>query len=175
MIHDIQQFLPSLIAQPTAITTNHRGDYLFGHALPTTIPGKLVRDPRNLITVELIFSPILFATGVHFPSVLLLHNQGYPKVCPDSLNLLNAGDSFAGISSLSFRSFVFPDQGLNCFGLESSRVFSVRFPELSLFQLSELLHFIDFHKKFIKIQNQFCLNPQVKIYKLYVVILSESL
>jgi hypothetical protein len=53
---------------------------------------------------------------------------------------------------------VFPDQGLNYFGLESSRVFSVRFPELSLFQLSELLHFIDFHKKFIKIQNQFCLN-----------------
>jgi hypothetical protein len=28
---------------------------------------------------------------------VLLHNQGYPKVCPDSLNLPNAGDSFAGI------------------------------------------------------------------------------
>jgi hypothetical protein len=42
------------------------------------------------------------ATGLHFPSVLL-HNQGYPKVCPDSLNLLNAGDSFAGISSLTSR------------------------------------------------------------------------
>jgi hypothetical protein len=27
---------------------------------------------------------------------------------------------------------------------------SVRFPELSLFQIDELLHFIDFHKKFIK-------------------------
>jgi hypothetical protein len=54
---------------------------------------------------------------------------------------------------------VFPDQGLDCFDLESSRVFSVRFPELSLFQISELLHFIDFRKKFIKIQNQFCLNP----------------
>jgi hypothetical protein len=40
---------------------------------------------------------------IHFPPVLL-HNQGYPKVCPDSLNLLNAGNSFAGISSLSFRS-----------------------------------------------------------------------
>jgi hypothetical protein len=54
---------------------------------------------------------------------------------------------------------VFPDQGLNCFDLESSRVFSVRFPELSLFQIRELLHFIDFCKKFIKIQNQFCMNP----------------
>jgi hypothetical protein len=31
------------------------------------------------------------------------------------------------------------DQGLNCFTLESSRVFSVRFPELSLFQISERL------------------------------------
>jgi hypothetical protein len=30
-----------------------------------------------------------------------LHNQGYPKVCPDPLNLPNASDSFAGISSLS--------------------------------------------------------------------------
>jgi hypothetical protein len=28
---------------------------------------------------------------------------------------------------------VFPDQGPNCFDLESSRVFSVKFPELSLF------------------------------------------
>jgi hypothetical protein len=54
---------------------------------------------------------------------------------------------------------VFPDQGLNCFDLESSRVFSVKFPELSLFQINELLNFIDFHKEFIKIQNQFCLKP----------------
>jgi hypothetical protein len=34
-------------------------------------------------------------------SSILLHNQDYPKVCPDSLNPLNAGNSFAGISSLS--------------------------------------------------------------------------
>jgi hypothetical protein len=40
------------------------------------------------------------ATGLHFLCVLL-HNQGYPKVCPDSLNLLKAGDSFAGISPLT--------------------------------------------------------------------------
>jgi hypothetical protein len=81
------------------------------------------------------------------------------KVCPDSLNLLNAGDSFAGISSLSFRSLFSPNQGLDCFDLESSRVFSVRFPESSLFQIRELLHFIEFRKKFINMQNQFCLNP----------------
>jgi hypothetical protein len=54
---------------------------------------------------------------------------------------------------------VFPDQGLNYFDLESSMVFSVRFPELSLFQINELLHFIDFCKKFIKVQNQLCLKP----------------
>jgi hypothetical protein len=110
-VHNVQQFLPSLIAQPTAITTNHRGDYLFGHSLPTTIPGKLLRQPWNLVIVELILSPILFIAGVHFPSVLL-HNQGYPKVCPDSLNLLNAGDSFAGISSLSSYSLFFPTKDL---------------------------------------------------------------
>jgi hypothetical protein len=68
---------------------------------PLQFPGKLLRHPRNLVIVELILSPILFAAGVHFPSVLLLHNQGYPKVCPDSLNLLNTGDSFARTSSLS--------------------------------------------------------------------------
>jgi hypothetical protein len=52
------------------------------------------------ITVELFSSLILFTTGIHFPLVPL-YNQGYPKVCPDPLNLLNAGDPFAGISSLS--------------------------------------------------------------------------
>jgi hypothetical protein len=89
-----------LIAQPTTITTNHRGDYLFGHSLPTTIPGKLLRQPRNLVTIELFSSPILFVAGIHFPPILF-HDQGYPKVCPDSLNLLNTGDSFAGTSSLT--------------------------------------------------------------------------
>jgi hypothetical protein len=65
-----------------------------------TLPGKLLRQPRNVVIVELILSPILFIAGIHFPHVLL-HNQGYPKVCPDSLNLSNAGDSFAELSSLS--------------------------------------------------------------------------
>jgi hypothetical protein len=45
---------------------------------------------------------------------------------------------------------VFPDQGLDCYVLESSRVSFVKFPKLSLFQISELLHFIDFRRKFIK-------------------------
>jgi hypothetical protein len=80
-----------------------RRDELGGASMQSstaTLPGKLLRQPRNLIIVELILSPILFTAGIHFPRVLL-HNQGYLKVCHDSLNLLNAGDSFAGISLLS--------------------------------------------------------------------------
>jgi hypothetical protein len=85
----------------------HRGEYSSGHPPPTaTLPGKLLRHPRNLITVEHFSSPILFATGIHFPPVLL-HNQGYPKVCPDSLNLPNASNPFAGTSSLSSCSLFF--------------------------------------------------------------------
>jgi hypothetical protein len=120
--------------KPTAIATDHREEYLSGYPPPTTTysPGKLLRHPRNLVTVEHFPSPILFIAGIHFPLVLL-HNQGYPKVCPDPLNLPNAGDPFARISSLSSCSLFFHDQRLNCFDLESSRVFSVKFPELSLF------------------------------------------
>jgi hypothetical protein len=44
----------------------------------------------------------------------------------------------------------FPDQGLDCYVLESSRVFFVKFPKLSVFQIDELLHFIEFRRKFIK-------------------------
>jgi hypothetical protein len=91
----------TLVDHSTAITTNHHEDYSFGHLPPTaTLPGKLLHHLRNLVTVKLILSLILFTAGIHFPRVLL-HNQGYPKVCPDSLNLLNAGDSFAGISPLT--------------------------------------------------------------------------
>jgi hypothetical protein len=90
---------------------DHREEYLFGYSSPTAIPDKLLRHPRNLITVELILSPILFIAGIYFPPILLC-NQDYPKVCPDSLNLLNAGDSFAGISSLSFRSLFSPTRDL---------------------------------------------------------------
>jgi hypothetical protein len=91
----------------------HREEYASDHSPSTTTPGKLLRYPlnlfsptspsfpyRNLATVE-HFSPlILFTAGIHFPPVLL-HNQGYPKVCPDPLNLPNAGDPFAGTSSSS--------------------------------------------------------------------------
>jgi hypothetical protein len=54
-------------------------EYLSGYLPPTTIPGKLLRHPQNLVTVEYFSSPTLFNTGLHFPPVIL-HNQGYPKV-----------------------------------------------------------------------------------------------
>jgi hypothetical protein len=79
------------------------------HPLPS--PDKLLRHPRNLATVEHFSSPILFIAGIHFPPVIL-HNQGYPKVCPDPLNLPNAGDPFAGISSLSSCSLFSPTRDL---------------------------------------------------------------
>jgi hypothetical protein len=86
-----------LIAQPTAITANHRGDYLFGHSLPTAIPGKLLRHfPWSLVIIEFFSSPILSPRDFTFRPFFSI-----TKVCPDSLNLLNADDSFAGISSLS--------------------------------------------------------------------------
>jgi hypothetical protein len=85
---------------PAIVAMDHREEYLSGYSSPTAIPGKLLRHPRNLVTVEHFLSPILFATGVHFPSVLL-HNQGYPKVCPDPLIFLILANPFAGISSLS--------------------------------------------------------------------------
>jgi hypothetical protein len=80
-----------------------RRDELEGASMQSstaTLPDKLLRHPRNLVIVELFSSPILFATGVHFPRVLL-YNQGYPKVCPDPPNLSNTDDPFAGILSLS--------------------------------------------------------------------------
>jgi hypothetical protein len=78
---------------------------------PLQSPGELRRHPRNLITVEHFSSPILFVMGIHF-SPVLLYNQSYPKVCPDSLNLPNAGDSFAGTSSLSSYSLFSPTRDL---------------------------------------------------------------
>jgi hypothetical protein len=102
----------TLVDRSTAITTSYHGDYFFGHLPPTaTLPGKLLRHPRNLVIVELFSSPILFAAGIHF-SPVLLHNQGYPKVYPNPLNLPNAGDSFAGTSSLSSCSLFSPTRDL---------------------------------------------------------------
>jgi hypothetical protein len=47
----------------------------------------------------------------------------------------------------------------------------IKVPKLVVFQIDELLHFIDFRRKFIKMQNQFCLktlgrNLQVLCYDL---------
>jgi hypothetical protein len=47
-----------------------REEYLSGYLPPTTIPGKLLRHPQNLITVEFFSSPILFIVGIHFPPIL---------------------------------------------------------------------------------------------------------
>jgi hypothetical protein len=105
---------------------------------PLQFPSELLRHPRNLVTIELFSSPIWFVMEIHFPLVLL-HNQGYPKVCPDSLNLPNTGNPFCRNIVVIFLFSVFPDQGLNCFDLESSRMFFVKFPRLSLFQISEHL------------------------------------
>jgi hypothetical protein len=99
------------MAKPIAITMNHREDYPSDHSPPTAIPDKLLRHPRNLVTVEHFSSPILFIAGIHFPPILL-HNQGYPKVCPDPLNLPNTGDPFAGISLLSSCSLFSPTRDL---------------------------------------------------------------
>jgi hypothetical protein len=89
-----------------------REECLSGYLPPTAIPGKLLRHPQNLVTVEFFSSSILFIVGIHFPPILF-HSQGYPKVCPDSLNLLNAGDSFIGISSLPFHSLFSLTRDLN--------------------------------------------------------------
>jgi hypothetical protein len=84
------------VDRSTVITTNHREDYFFGHSLTTTIPGKLLRQPRNLVIVELILSLILFTVGIHFRLFF-----STTKVCPVLLDLFNAGDSFAEISPLT--------------------------------------------------------------------------
>jgi hypothetical protein len=61
---------PSLITQPTTVTTGYREKYLSGYLPPTTtIPGKLLRHPWSLIIVELFSSPILFIVGIHFSPV----------------------------------------------------------------------------------------------------------
>jgi hypothetical protein len=109
---------------PTTITTGHREEYPFGHPPPTTIPDKLLHHPmnlfsptslscpyRNLVTVEHFSPPILFTAGIHFLPVLL-HNQSYPKVCPDPLNLPNTGNPFAGTSSSSSYSLFSPTRDL---------------------------------------------------------------
>jgi hypothetical protein len=74
----------TLVDHSTAIITNHRGDYLFGHLPPTaTIPDKLLRHSRNLITSstsyhrscspqEFTFHPF-FSTTKATPRFALIH------------------------------------------------------------------------------------------------------
>jgi hypothetical protein len=93
---------------------------------PLQSPGELLRHPWNLVTVEHFSSSILFTAEIHFPPVLL-HNQVYLKVCPDPLNLPSTGKPLCRNIIVFFLFFVFPGQGLNCFDLESSRVFSKAF------------------------------------------------
>jgi hypothetical protein len=101
------------VAKPTIVATDHREEYLSGYPPPTTIPWQASSSfpHRNLATVEHFSSPILFTAGIHYPHVLL-YNQGYPKVCPDPLNLPNTGDPFAGTSSLSSYSLFSPTREL---------------------------------------------------------------
>jgi hypothetical protein len=95
-IHNIQQLL--FLDESLSKTTSHRGDYSFGHLPPTTtIPGKLLRHSRNLVIVKLFSSPILSPRDFTFRMFF-----STTKVCPESLNLSSASDSFAGISSLIF-------------------------------------------------------------------------
>jgi energy-converting hydrogenase Eha subunit F len=78
---------------------------------PLQSSDKLLRHPQNLVTIEHFSSTILFIAGIYFPPILL-HNQGYPKVCPDPLNLPNTGNPFAGTSLLSSYSLFSPTRDL---------------------------------------------------------------
>jgi hypothetical protein len=73
---------------------------------PSSTHGNPARQTSSSPTESRHCRAHLIADSVHRGNSIsahsLLYNQGYPKVCPDSLNLLNAGDSFAGISSLTF-------------------------------------------------------------------------
>jgi hypothetical protein len=132
-VHDIQQHL-SLVDRQARPSSTH-----YNHSRQT--PSSFM-ESRHCQTF-LFTDPV--ATGLHFPSVLL-HNQGLPWFTESSwCRRLLCWDI-----AINFLLSIFPDQGLNCFVLENSRVFSVRFPEFSLFQIDELLHFIDSHRKFIK-------------------------
>jgi hypothetical protein len=100
------------VAKPTIVATDHREENLSGHLPSTAIPWQASSsptEPRHRQAL-LIADPVRHGK-IHFPPVLF-HNQGYPKVCPDSLNLPNAGDSLAGISLLSSCSLFSPTRDL---------------------------------------------------------------
>jgi hypothetical protein len=144
-VHNVQQFLPSWIAQPLSPRVSTK-------TTPLAIFHPRQPFPANLFVIHGTSSPSSTSHRRSFSSREFTFCLFFSttKVCPDSLNLSNASDPFARILSVSSCYPFFPDQGLDCFDLESSRVFSINFPELSLFQTNELLHFIDFRRKFIK-------------------------
>jgi hypothetical protein len=147
MIHDIQQFLPSWIAQPLSpqitvgITSSailyplqFPANFFVTHGISSSLSFSLrwSYSPR-----EFTFHPF-FSTTKATPRFALIH---WIFLMPPTPLL-----EYHRYLSILY----FPHQGLNCFGLESFRVFSIRFPELSLLQIDELLHFIYFCRKFIK-------------------------
>jgi hypothetical protein len=95
-VHNVQQFLPSWIAQPLSprVTTKTTPLAIFHPRQPF---------PANFLVTHGISSP---SSTFHrqscspweFTFRLFFSTT---KVCPDPLNLPNTGDSFAGISSLS--------------------------------------------------------------------------
>jgi hypothetical protein len=99
------------VAKPTIVATDHRKEYLSGYPPPTTIPWQASSsstEPRHRRAL-LVTNPVRH--GISLLPVLL-YNQGYSKVCPDSLNLPNTGDPFAGTSSLSSYSLFSPTRDL---------------------------------------------------------------
>jgi hypothetical protein len=102
LLHDPRHpTILTLVDHSTAITTSHHGDYSFSH-LPPRQP-----FPANSFIIHEISSSSSFSLHRSYSPreftfrLFFLYSQGYPKVCPVSLNLLNTGDSFAGISSLT--------------------------------------------------------------------------
>jgi hypothetical protein len=106
--HESPRGLP---LRPSSTHYNFFPGKLLRHLMNLSSPTSPSFPHWNLVTVELFSSPILFTAGIHFPPVLR-HNQGYPKVCPDPLNLPNTGDPFAGTSLLSSHSLFSPTRDL---------------------------------------------------------------
>jgi hypothetical protein len=88
------------VAKSIIVATDHMRNISPVIFHPLQFPDKLLHHPWNLVTIELILSLILFTAGIHFPLILPPHSK-LPQGLPRSTNLLNAGDSFAGISPLT--------------------------------------------------------------------------
>jgi hypothetical protein len=85
------------VGSATAITTNHHGDYSFGHLPPTTIPWRASlssTEPRHRRTLP-ITDPVCHGSSLSICSPLQARlPQGLPW-------FTNAGNPIAEISSLS--------------------------------------------------------------------------